>query len=309
MEKKTMENTRKKQLGIILASVLIVIFAAIGTTYIYHQKQTEVKTLASKNLDLNQLIEKRDSVVNDMVASFNEIENSLKFIKEKRKQLSIEKNKEGGVEQKQSIINDINLMNKMLEESSKHIADLQKQLKHSGIKMSAFQNKIAALSKTVADQNSDIEQLRKTIEEKDAQVADLNTKVESMQTEIANQNDTIQNKLKVISNKTDQLNTGHIAYGTYKELKDKGLLTKEGGFLGLGKTVELANNFDENYFTDLNIKETKTIPLHSKKAFIITEHPDSSYTLVKEDGQIAYLQINNPDEFWKASKYAVIEVK
>lgn len=304
-----MEHSRKKQLGIILAAVLIVIFAAIGTTYIYNQKQTEVESLSSKNMDLNQIIEKRDSVVNEMVASFNDIENSLKFIKDKRKQLSIEENKEGGVGHKQAIINDINLMNKMLEESSSHIADLEKRLKHSGIKMSAFQQKIAFLSKTVADQNSAIEQFRKTIEEKDAQVADLSTKVESMQTEIANQNDTIQHKLKVISHKTDQLNTGHIAYGTYKELKEKGLLTKEGGFLGLGKTVELSNNFDENYFTDLNIKETKTIPLHSKKAVIITEHPDSSYTLVKEGGQIAYLQINNPEQFWKASKYAVIEVK
>jgi hypothetical protein len=42
---------------------------------------------------------------------------------------------------------------------------------------------------------------------------------------------------------------------------------------------------------------------------VISEHPVSSYSLVEENGQIAYLQIDNPEEFWKISKYAVIEVK
>ncbi|HKJ42395.1 MAG TPA: hypothetical protein VKA27_09890 [Sunxiuqinia sp.] len=309
MEENKMDNTRKKQLGIILAAVVIVIVAAVGSFYIYNQKQTEVKSLTAKNTDLNEMIENRDSVVNDLVNSFNEIEDNLKFIKEKRKQLSIEEQKEGGVDKKQSIINDIKLMNSMLEESSKHIAELEKKLKRSGIRLNAFQQKIASLSKTVADQNSDIEQLRKTVEEKNVMVAGLNQRVDSMQYEIAKRNDTIETKQQVIAHKTDELNTGHVAYGTYKELKDKGLLVKDGGFLGLGRSTELQENFDPEYFTDLNIQETKTIPIHSKKAMIITDHPDSSYTLVKQDGQIAYLQINNPNEFWKISKYAVIEVK
>lgn len=304
-----MDNTRKKQLGIIAAAVVVVILAAVSSFYIYNQKQTEVNNLTAKNSDLNELIENRDSVVNDLVSSFNEIEDNLKFIKEKRKQLSIEQEKEGGTDKKEAIINDIKLMNKMLEESSAHIAQLEKKLKKSGIRLSAFQNKIASLSKTVADQNSQIEELRKTIEEKDMMVAGLNQRVDSMQYEIAKRNDTIESKQNLIAQKVDALNTGHVAYGTYKELKAKGLLTKDGGFLGLGRTTELQENFDPEYFTDLNIQETKTIPIHSKKAMIITEHPDSSYTMVKQDGQIAYLQINNPEEFWKISKYAVIEVK
>ena len=305
-----MDNTRKKQLGIIVAAVVIVIVAAVSSIYIYNQKQSEVENLTAKNSDLNELIENRDSVVNDLVNSFNEIEDNLKFIKEKRKQLSIEEEKEGGVDKKQAIIKDIQLMNNMLEESSKHIAELEKKLKKSGIKLSSFQNKIASLSKTVADQNSEIEKLRKTVEEKEVMVAGLNQKVDSMQYEIAKRNDTIETKASIIARKTDELNTGHVAYGTFKELKEKGLLVKDGGFLGLlGRNTELQENFDPEYFTDLNIRETKTIPIHSKKATIITEHPDSSYTMVKQDGQIAYLQIKNPEEFWKISKYAVIEVK
>ncbi|KOH43816.1 Cbp1 family collagen-binding glycoprotein adhesin [Sunxiuqinia dokdonensis] len=304
-----MENTRKNQLGIIIAAVIIVIFAAVGTIYVYTQKQSEVDSLATENSSLNEVLEERDSIVNELVTAFNDIENNLKFIKEKRKQLSIEQNKEGGVDQKEAIIADINLMNQMLEESSKHIEDLEKKLKSSGIQLNSFKQKIAALTETVNDQSAEMDDLRRVIEEKDMMVADLNEKVETMEFEIAKQTDTIESKLNVIDQKTTELNTAHIAYGTYKELKEKGLLTKEGGFLWIGQNKTIQENFDDEYFTELDIRETKTIPLHSKRATIISEHPANSYTMVEEDGQISYLQIEDPEEFWKISKYAIIEVK
>ncbi|MGQ7869327.1 Cbp1 family collagen-binding glycoprotein adhesin [Sunxiuqinia sp. sy24] len=309
MENKIMDNTRKKQLGIIITAVVIVVLAAVGSFYVYTQKQTEVDTLASRNMDLNELIEGRDSVVNELVTAFNDIENNLKFIKEKRKQLSIEQNEEGNIDQKQAILADISLMNAMLEESSKHIVELEKKLKNSGIKLNSFQQKIASLSQTVNLQTTEMSELRKVIEEKEQLVADLNQKVENMEFEIARQSDTLESKLNIIDQKTVELNTAHIAYGTYKELKEKGLLTKEGGFLWIGQNKTIQENFDDEYFTELNILETKTIPLHSKKAKIISEHPANSYTLVEEDGQVSYLQIEDPEEFWKISKYAVIEVK
>jgi hypothetical protein len=310
MEEKIMENTRKRQLTTIVIAVFVVIAAVIGTVIIYNQKQAEVETLASKNTDLNELIESRDSVVNEMVTAFNDIESNLKFIKEKRKQLSIENETEGGADQKQAIIDDINLMNKMLEESSQHISDLEKKLKNSGIKLNSFQQKLTSLTQTVADQNAEIEEFQRIIQEKDFMVADLNLKVETMEHEIARHTDTIASKLNVIEQKTNQLNTGHVAYGTFKELKEKGLLAREGGFLGLlGQNKTIQENFDDEYFTTLNILETRTIPLNSKKANVVSEHPNNSYTLVEEDGLVSYLQIDNPEEFWKISKYAVIEVK
>lgn len=304
-----MDNTRKKQLGIIITALVIVVFAVIGTVYIYTQKQSEVDSLATENSSLNEMIGDRDSIVNELVTAFNDIENNLNFIKEKRKQLSIEQNKEGGVDQKEAIIADINLMNQMLEESSKHIEDLEKKLKSSGIQLNSFKQKIASLSQTVNDQSSEMDELRQIIEAKDMMVADLNEKVETMEFEIAKQTDTIESKLSVIDQKTTELNTAHVAYGTYKELKEKGLLTKEGGFLWIGQNKTIQENFDDEYFTELDIRETKTIPLHSKRAKIISEHPANSYTLVEEEGQIAYLQIEDPREFWKISKYAIIEIK
>ena len=49
--------------------------------------------------------------------------------------------------------------------------------------------------------------------------------------------------------------------------------------------------------------------MESKTAKIITEHPDDSYELIMEDGLISALVIEKPEEFWKISKYAVIETR
>lgn len=95
-----------------------------------------------------------------------------------------------------------------------------------------------------------------------------------------------------------------------EELKENGVVTREGGILGiLGKTKALNKNLNDNYFTKLNIRSTQTIPLYTKKAEIITEHSDSSYRFVYQDDLIAYLEIEDPNEFWKLTKYAVIDVK
>jgi hypothetical protein len=49
--------------------------------------------------------------------------------------------------------------------------------------------------------------------------------------------------------------------------------------------------------------------LNTKKAVVISEHPNNSYTLVEENGLVAYLEIKDPQEFWRISKYAVIQTK
>jgi len=57
----------------------------------------------------------------------------------------------------------------------------------------------------------------------------------------------------------------------------------------------------------IDARNTKSIPLYSSHAKILTNHPKSSYTLEKQNGNFVLL-IVNPNEFWSVSKYLVIEV-
>lgn len=299
---------QKQHITTIMIALFIVIVGVFSSVYIYNQKENEIQVLMSEKADLNQLIVQKDSVMNDAENTFSEIESTLRTIKEKRNEIALIQ-KEGGKSRKQAVIEDIQMMNTLLEESNKKIADLQVKLKKSGINFKAFEQRIAALTETIDSQNNEIAELKRVVEDKNVNLAKLNTKVDEMNTTIAQKVDTITNKQKLIVERTNELNTAHVAVGTYKELKEEGLLAKEGGILGLGASKSIQENFDNKHFTALDIRTTKTIPLNTKKVKVISEHPANSYSLVEENGLIAFLQIDNPAEFWKISKYAVIELR
>ncbi len=303
-----MEMTKKTQLATIIITSCILVAGIIGGAYVFTQKDAKIKALMMEKNDLSQMIQQKDSITNDLENTFNEIESNLKFIKEKRSQISMVQ-AEGGKNRKQLMVEDIKLMDNMLEESEKKIADLEAKLKKSGLNLKSYEKRLQALTETVESQNTEIAELKKMIEDKNISLAELNTRVQNMDQDLQRQADTINYKQNQIIDKTNKLNTAHVALGTYKELKEEGILDREGGILGIGTSKAIQENFDPKYFTELDIRTTKTIPLNAKKARVISEHPLNSYSLVEENGQVAYLQIENPEEFWRISKYAVIQVK
>lgn len=309
-----MNNTVKKQQGIkwIALSFFVIV---IGGGIILINKQSKIKELSSKNAELGSVLHVRDSVVSDLISAFDTIENNLTFINQRRSQLVIE-NMEKGRSQKESLINDIKMMNTMLEESSAKINELEQKLNKSGVELKSFKNKIAALSKKIELQNQQIEDFKFQIEEQNEQLAMFKSRNEDLQNRVITVRDSVKlkqeivdQKEEIIVQKVNELNKGFFAMGTYKELFANGLVFKEGGLLGIGKSKTLKNNFNDEYFTPINITEDKVIPLNARKVNLISDHPVNSYRLVEENGLITQLEIEVPEDFWKISHYAVIEVK
>ncbi len=303
-----MEKTQKTQLATIIVASFILIVSIVGGVYVFNQKKAEIAALTMEKNNISQMAQQKDSVMNDMESGFFEIENNLKLIKEKRNQISMIQS-EGGKNRKQAIIDDINLLDNLVEENHKKIAELEQKLKKSGLNLKSYEKRLQGLNETIESQNLEIAELKSVVESKNITLAERDSKIQNMDLDIKNQADTINYKQKVIVDKTDKLNTAHVVLGTFKELKEEGILNREGGILGLGSNKAIQDNFDPTHFTELDIRETKTIALNTKKAKVISEHPNNSYSLVEENGQIAYLEITNPQEFWRISKYAVIEVK
>lgn len=301
-----------------IAITMSILFAIVLATGIYMlvKKSDLVKTLETEKIALTETIQHRDSVVNDFVGAFNEIEDNLTFITARRNQLALAAENEMSKDKKRQIIQDIRLMDSMLVASSQHIEQLEKKVKDSGVRLKSFENRIAALNKTVADNSMEIEQLRLSVNEKDVQIAGLNTRLTEYEAAVYQKDsvirintETIRQNSETIQEKTEQLNTAWYTVGSWSELKEKGILSRTGGLLGIGSVKDIQPNLTPEGFTALNIREVQTIPLHTKKAKIISEHPENSYEMIYENGEIAALEIQNPDEFWRISKYAVIEVK
>jgi hypothetical protein len=105
----------------------------------------------------------------------------------------------------------------------------------------------------------------------------------------------------------NELNTAWYAVGTSKELRNNGVLTKEGGVIGLGGVNKLnTSDLAKGYFTRIDITSTTSIPVAAKKAKLATTHPEGSYRF--ENGATK-LVITDPAAFWSISKYLVVEVE
>jgi len=113
-----------------------------------------------------------------------------------------------------------------------------------------------------------------------------------------------------VDKQTEVINSAWYAFGTKKELLENKIIDKTGGFLGIGKSTKMKADFDNSYFTKVDVSQTKSIDLFVKKAKLITTHPTDSYQIVYgQNGGVDKIEIINPDKFWSASKYLVIEVE
>jgi hypothetical protein len=291
----------------ITALIAFVILVAAGiifySTFKKEQKEHQAMMDDQKN-SFTELINQRDSTINDWVVTFDQIEKNLQTIKEKEKIITLSANdREFTKDRKKQIMEDISYINTLLDQNKKKIAILNDELRKSGGTIKGMQTRINDLEAAIKQSETDIAELKTALAEKNLKIDQLNTTVSDQQNTIAQREETI-------STQVAEMHKAFVASGTFKDLKAKGLVSKEGGFLGLGKSKSLVNSFPEGSFKQIDITVTKTIEVNAKTAKLITEHPAGSYQLVREDkDKIAYISITDPDQFWKISKYAVVEIK
>ena len=101
----------------------------------------------------------------------------------------------------------------------------------------------------------------------------------------------------------NNLNTCYYVIGSNKELKANKII--ESGFLR--KTKILQGDFEMSYFTKADRRTLNEIPLHSKKAQLMTNHPKDSYEIVDNDG-VKTLHILNANRFWEKSNFLVVKI-
>jgi Txe/YoeB family toxin of Txe-Axe toxin-antitoxin module len=101
------------------------------------------------------------------------------------------------------------------------------------------------------------------------------------------------------------MNTAYFIVGNSKDLRDKNIITKEGGFIGIGQSKQLKPDFNEDYFTRIDIRNKTTIEIPGKKVEVVSTHPPESYSISGE-GDARILTISDYNAFWKSSKYLVV---
>ena len=249
---------------------------------------------------LRNIIDQKDNELNDLMGTFNEIQQGFDLINEAEGRVNMMRMGAENNNSAENIRENMQFIQETLDENKRKIEELQSKLKSSSINSAKLKEAINSLTQQLTEKNAELEKLRAQLAEKDVKIEQLSGTVTNLQTENAQVKQQRDETAQIARNQDAQLNTAWYVFGTSKELKAEGILSK-------GEVLQ--GNYNKNYFTQIDIRKVNVIPLESKSASILTDHPAGSYTLLKDSKGKYTLRITDVAQFWSVSKYLVVKVK
>ncbi len=257
-----------------------------------------------ENDSLKSLVTDRDASINDFISSFNDVERNLDSVTARQKLITVNTAQEGEMKpsQRTRINAGIASINLLMEENRKTLAEMKRKLKNSAYKNVELAKAIATINNQLAQKDVELTALNEKLYNLNAQVNDLQTALSIVTEESLA-------KSQTIAEETMEKHTAYYVVGESKELRDAKLIDRKGGLLGVGKTSKLSANIDNSKFTRIDYTQTTSIEINSNMK-LITTHPSDSYVLdadPKNKKKIKNINISNPEKFWSASKYLVVQ--
>lgn len=239
-----------------------------------------------------------------LLSLVSEINQGMDQIKQLENILTVSNNIPGETTgQRDQITADIAAIQKALQDRREKLAELEKKLNNSSLTNNNLRKTIESLRAQIDSQTQEIATLKENLGEAKARIGELGAAVDSLNLAVTTVSDERNLAQEESVNLANELNTCYYAIGSKSELKDKNII--ETGFLR--KTKIMKGEFDQSFFTTADKRTLSRLALHSKKAEIMTNHPEGSYLLNDEGGQ-KVLVITNPDGFWSLTNYLVVKI-
>jgi hypothetical protein len=239
----------------------------------------------------------QDSTIKGYVHYVNEIQSNLDEINAREKIISSEEENNSS----NKAVADIKALDNLIIRSNKEIGALQFKLKKMGKKDAEMEAVVARMTTQLSEKDKEITDLQNNL-------AGVNTSYTAITKQFNDTLTVLEAKNSRIEDMTNEMHTVYYAVGTVKELKDNKVITKTGGFIGIGKNTELTPDKNTRYFTKTDLTKLDVIPLNAKFKKLLTTHPVESYKITG-DKKADSLLITNPTAFWSEDKYLVVAVK
>lgn len=257
--------------------------------------------LKLQNDSLMTELSNRDAELDEIMGAFNEIQEGFREINEAENRVDLTGD---AIENKSSadkIKEDIRFISEKLKSNREQIAKLEEQLKNSNYQSAQLKKAIKNLTAQLEEKQRQIETLQAELASKNIRIAELDEAVSDLNKNVDQLTAENEAKTKTVAAQDKALNTAWYVFGTKSELKDQKILNR-------GDVLK-DNEFNKDYFTEIDIRKDKEIKLYSKRATLLTTHPAGSYELAKDDKGQLTLKITNPNQFWSVSRYLVIQVR
>ncbi len=255
---------------------------------------------AATREELAQALNQRD----ELLQLVNEINDDMVRIKDIEGVLSSSVYMEGDMPtQREQLRADLASIQKTLKDHRDRLTVLEEKLRKSNLDNNNLTATINNLRQQIDEQAAEINTLTANLNEARTQIGQLSSAVDSLSNTVNAVTDARNQAEQRSENLINEMNTCYYACGSKKELKEHKII--ETGFLR--KTKIMKGEFEKDFFTMADKRKLTRLPLHAKKAKILTNQPSGSYKLEKEDG-LMVLTISDPESFWSLSNYLVIEI-
>ena len=264
-----------------------------------NQKGSGDDKLVQQADSLNRIIAQKDNEINDMIGTMNDIEEGFRAINAAEDRVSVARQGEGA-SAKERIQENMQFIQQTMQQNRELINKLRNQLRTSSVKGDQLRRTLETLTQQMEEKDAQLKALQAELQAKNIQNEQLTEQVSDLSTNVSNLKEESSEKSQTISQQDKQLNSAWFVFGTKKELKEQHII--EDGEV-------LRSNFNQDYFTKIDIRVDKEIKLYSRSAKLLTSHPAGSYKLETDANKQYVLRIENPSKFWSTSKYLVILVK
>lgn len=267
----------------------------------------ELQRLQAENDSLRNVNNESQAQIDQFMAGFNDIQENLNTIKQKEHiiDLNTADSSEMTPDMVNQVNNDVLLIYELMEENKQALEILKQQIRNSGVKNQQLEQTITLYEEQMLQKDEEISLLKDRLEDMDFNMQQLNDQIADMQSNIDTITQINQQQDQTINDQDQDLHRAYYVVGTKDELKDNGILTRDGVLSGFS----LDPNFDKTYFTEIDYRNLNEIPLNNNKIEILTQHPSSSYILEGDNNKTSKMLITNKDDFWEVSKFLVILIK
>ena len=227
-----------------------------------------------------------------------DVDSSFEAIRESQNMLSMVSYEEGKQGVKQRVQENIYMISNLLADNNARIAELEEKFNESDLKNTKLQKTINRLKRDLKAKNEEITKLYKDLEAKNFKIDSLlveNQLVGQRAAELTALSEAQQAQLQA---QDQALHTAYFFMGTRKELKANDINVKDRD-----------SGYRTSLFTPIDVRTFDRLATDSKSAKILTKHPEGSYELVRDAEKKYTLIIKNPENFWNASKYLIIQIK
>ena len=283
---------------------LAIVVAALASC---NNHQAELDAAIKTNDSLSTIIQNKDSELDSLFSTLNQIEENLAAVNSRYN--AVQELRRANIEGQPSVKNQISAQIKDIENlmaaNKQKIASLQAKLNNDSKESTRLQELVSRQEERIAQQESQIAQLLTELENNKVLINKLNQDV----TELTASN---AQKDQYIKQQTTEANRAYYVVGTYDDLNEAGIVSKAGGFIGIGRRQGTNSEMPLDRFTQIDRTKVTTIPINLRKAIVVSKHPENSYELVMDENdnkQVSYLRILNPAKFWEQTRFLVVSTK